>query len=187
MSEYNNYTSPIESMDMVALRLNMPSFLTEAVKSNDLHKAAIEAGHRYDTSRFLLEDFSHQLAPVDLNLVLRGPKPPYRPKISDIKGVLLGFPRTEDLNVPDLPADEWWQDVFIEVRRDNKIAERLLFNSDGLFGYTSADDIVPNEMAELTHNLFRVKNQALRRPDISFRLIEKAIYEYELSPLKSDE
>lgn len=117
-----------------------------------------------------------EIVPMGTDTVIEVPRP-NEELWGGVQRLIFRYPSPQDPHCPPAPENEWWNDVFILVEREDGIAEHYLLNSQGMFAYDSAADVVrqPQELAEDEHNLFTVHHQAYQANPVSAADLNKMI------------
>jgi hypothetical protein len=184
MSESAPGYNPLEFMDAMALHLNLQSMRVSAIKADERRSQDLDELKDSDLNRYHHTDTYRRVAPLDLDVIARGPKPrdaEHLPtaELPSFRRINLYFPE-DDFQPEQLPAGkDRWDDVFLELVGDDGSTERLLFNAEKLVGYQEADDLEPSDIAGFTGVYYHVKPSASVEPSVSLKQLEQLIYDYD--------
>ena len=181
-THFGEARDPLEVWEDLALMWNLQTERAAAEKLNgEIIRVAKEHNQPTDLRYVLFRPFD-EVIPIGTDKIIEETRP-NEEYFLGIDRLILNFPSAKDKSCPPPPDGEWWNDVFIEVERDEVVTERYLLNGNGLQPYETADDIdrLPLGVAQQDRNLFLVRRPAYQAYPLGAGEINKLIAQYRIA------
>ena len=105
-----------------------------------------------------------------------------------IVAMAIRFPvKTESFIPEEVVNDNSWNDIFLQVWRENDESQNFLLNSQGLVAFENALEDVEHDIFSKNHDMFVVVNPTEPRFNLSLENIKDAVREYNFHPQSNDD